>query len=119
MGIVFNSNELIRATIKEYAMEIKENIFLNKNDGKIMVFKCMDGCKFYTRFSKRVGNQYCQVVSLIDDHTFHKTPNNRQGKPEWLAKKFAHILRHNPQIKPLRLIAELNVVLNCQLTKHI
>lgn len=47
------------------------------------------------RFSKRVGNQYWQVTSLFEGHGCHKTSHNRQAKNEWLANKFAHILRHN------------------------
>lgn len=35
------------------------------------------------------------------------TPKNRQAKDEWLAKKFAHILRYNPNMKPLRLQDEV------------
>lgn len=106
LGMFFNSKELIRDVINEYAMESKKVVFLKKNDGKMVVVKCIVGCKFYMRLSKRVGNQFLQVVSLIDDHTCHRTPKNRQAKTEWLANKFAHILRHNSDMKPLGLQAE-------------
>ncbi|KAI5440082.1 hypothetical protein KIW84_025441 [Lathyrus oleraceus] len=35
-----------------------------------------------------------------------QTSHNIQAKIEWIAKKFVHILRHNPEMKPLRLITE-------------
>ena len=49
------------------------------------------------------------------------TPKNKQAKTEWLAKKFAHILSHNPGMKPLRLQDEAmdRWELNGPLTKHI
>ncbi|XP_058783420.1 uncharacterized protein LOC131658103 [Vicia villosa] len=58
------------------------------------------------RFSKRVGNQYWQLVSLTNDHTCRRTAKNRQAKTEWLAKKLIPILRHTPEMRPKGLIAE-------------
>ncbi|XP_058726237.1 uncharacterized protein LOC131597563 [Vicia villosa] len=58
------------------------------------------------RFSKRVGNQFWQLVSLTNDHTCRRTAKNRQAKTEWLAKKFIPILRHTPEMRPKGLIAE-------------
>lgn len=49
LGIIFNNKEMVRDALKEYAMEIKKNVALKKNDGKRTVVKCMDGCKFYVR----------------------------------------------------------------------
>ncbi|XP_058766723.1 uncharacterized protein LOC131640331 [Vicia villosa] len=106
LGMVFNSKSIVREAVREYGMEKNKNIFIKKNDAKRMVILCMEGCKFYMRISKRVGNQFWQVVSLVDEHTCYRTPNNRQAKTEWLAKKFSHILRHNPDMKPAGLVAE-------------
>lgn len=49
-----------------------------------MVIRCIDGCKFYMRISKRDGKQYWQVVTLYRDHTSLRTNQNRQVKIEWL-----------------------------------
>ncbi|CAK8577416.1 unnamed protein product [Lathyrus sativus] len=87
-------------------MDMKKNIFIKKNDAKSIVVKCMEGCNFYMRLSKRVGNQFWQVVSLIDEHSCCRTPKNRQAKTGWLAKKFTNVLRHSPNMKPVGLIAE-------------
>ncbi|XP_058733914.1 uncharacterized protein LOC131605589 [Vicia villosa] len=106
LGMMFNNKDMVRDALKEYAMKMNKNVALKKNDGKRMVVKCMDGCKFYMRITKRVGNQFWQVVSLIDEHTCYRTAHNRQAKTTWLAKKFAHILRHSPDMKPVGLIAE-------------
>lgn len=46
----------MRDALKDYAMEMKKNVTIKKNDKKRMVVKCMEGCKFYMRVSKRVGN---------------------------------------------------------------
>lgn len=67
---------------------------------------CMDECKFYMRIGKRVDNQYWQVVSLYDDHTCHRTTQNKQANIEWLAKKFSHILRYSHDMKPATLVNE-------------
>lgn len=56
LGMMFNNKEMVKDDLKEYLMELEENIALKKNDGKRMVVKCMDGCEFYMRISKRVGN---------------------------------------------------------------
>ncbi|KAI5401298.1 hypothetical protein KIW84_065951 [Lathyrus oleraceus] len=67
----------------------------------------MDGCKFYMRNSKSAGNQFCQVASLVDEHKCHRIAHNRQAKTTWLTKKFAHILKHIPDMKPMGLIIEV------------
>ncbi|XP_050908396.1 uncharacterized protein LOC127122024 [Lathyrus oleraceus] len=91
---------MIRDVVKDYAMENQ------KNDSKRNVVKCSDGCKFYMRFSKRIGNQFWQVVTLIEYHTCHRTADNRSAKTKWLANKFTSILRHSPSMKPSGLRAE-------------
>ncbi|XP_058753082.1 uncharacterized protein LOC131626267 [Vicia villosa] len=106
LGMVFNIKSIVGEAVREYGMEKNKNIFIKKNDAKRMVILCMERCKFYMRINKRVGNQFWQVASLIDEHTCYRTPNNWQAKTEWLAKKFTQILRHNPDMKPAGLIAE-------------
>jgi hypothetical protein len=101
----FNNKKLIREAVKEYAMEKNYNIWIKKNDARRIVVRCEEGCPFYMRISKRVGNQFWQVVSLKDEHLCHRGPTNKQAKTEWLAKEFAHTLRHSPDMKPSGLIA--------------
>ncbi|KAI5447598.1 hypothetical protein KIW84_015163 [Lathyrus oleraceus] len=72
----------------------KKNVFIKKNDSKRIVVKCTDSCKFYMRLRKRIGNQFWQVVTLIEDHTCHVTADNKSAKIKWLSNKFASILRH-------------------------
>jgi hypothetical protein len=96
----------VKDAIKELAMEKKKNIHLAKNDAKRMVAKCLPGCSYHMRISKRVGSQYWQIVSLHDKHSCNRTPKNKQAKTEWLAKKFIPMLRHTPHMKPSGLIAE-------------
>ncbi|KAI5434312.1 hypothetical protein KIW84_021247 [Lathyrus oleraceus] len=98
--MMFTNKEMIRDVVKDYAMENQ------KNDSKRNVVKCSDGCKFYMRFSKRIGNQFWQVVTLIEYHTCHRTADNRSAKTKWLANKFTSILRHSPSMKPSGLRAE-------------
>ncbi|XP_058725642.1 uncharacterized protein LOC131596928 [Vicia villosa] len=106
LGMVFSKKEMERDAVKDYGMENNKNVIIKKNEAKRMVIKCMEGCSFHMRVSKRVGNQYWQVVSLIDEHNCAITPYNRQAKTTWFAKKFGHILRHNPNMKPAGLIAQ-------------
>ncbi|XP_058725212.1 uncharacterized protein LOC131596548 [Vicia villosa] len=106
LGMVFSNKEMVKDAVKDYGMENNKNVVIKKNEAKRMVIKCMEGCNFHMRVSKRVGNQYWQVVSLIDEHNYARTPYNRQAKTNWLAKKFGHILRHNPDMKPAGLIAQ-------------
>ncbi|XP_058747460.1 uncharacterized protein LOC131620408 [Vicia villosa] len=106
LGMVFSNKEMVKDAVKDYGMENNKNVVIKKNEAKRMVIKCMEGCNFHMRVSKRVGNQYWQVVSLIDEHNCARTPYNRQAKTNWLAKKFGHILRHNPDMKPAGLVAQ-------------
>lgn len=68
---------MIRDVVKDYAMENQKNVFIKKNDSKRIVVKYIDGCKFYMRFRKRIDKWFWQVVTLIEDHTCHRTANNR------------------------------------------
>lgn len=58
------------------------------------------------RITKRLGNQFWQVASIIDEHTRQRTRRNRQAKITWLAKKFSHILRHIPDMKRMGLFVK-------------
>lgn len=80
LGMMFTNKEMIRDDVKDYAMENQKNVFIKKNDSKRIVVKYTDGCKFYMRFSKRIDNQFWQVVTLIKDHTCHRTADNRSAK---------------------------------------
>ncbi|PNX99504.1 hypothetical protein L195_g022770 [Trifolium pratense] len=104
--MTFNNKGQVRDAIKDYAMYKQKNIYLKQNDSKRMVVKCEKGCPFHIRFSKRVGNQFWQLVSLVDEHHCHRKPQNKQAKTEWLAKKFMHTLRATPDMKPKGLVAE-------------
>lgn len=68
--------------------------------------KNMNDWKFYIRISKRVENQFGQVISLFVEHTCHRISHNMQAKTWWFVKKFAHILRHHLDMKLMRLIVE-------------
>ncbi|XP_058780530.1 uncharacterized protein LOC131654122 [Vicia villosa] len=87
-------------------MEKIKNLHITKNDRKRVVVWCDKDCPFYMRFSKRVANEYWQLVNIIDDHTCHRTAKNRQATTEWLAKKFIPLLRHTPEMRPKGLVAE-------------
>ncbi|XP_058744165.1 uncharacterized protein LOC131616720 [Vicia villosa] len=106
LGMMFTNKEKIRDAIKEYGMENQKNVFIRKNDARRIVVKCMAGCKFYLRFSKRNGQQFWQIVSYISEHTCYRTADNRNAKTQWLAIRFAHVLRHSPHMKPAGLVAE-------------
>lgn len=45
-------------------------------------------------------------MSFNVDYTCHRNKHNRDAKIVWLAKKIAHILRHNPYIKQMGIIVE-------------
>lgn len=107
LGMMFTNKEMIRDVVKDYAMENQKNVFIKKNDFKRIMVKCIDGCKFYMRFIKRIGNQFWQVVTLIEDHTCQRTNDNRSAKTKWLTNKFASILRHSPSMKPSGLRVEV------------
>ncbi|KAI5428369.1 hypothetical protein KIW84_033381 [Lathyrus oleraceus] len=62
LGMIFSNKHMMMDALKDYAMNMKRNVVLKKNDVKWTVIKCMEGYKFYMRVSKRVGNQFWQVV---------------------------------------------------------
>ncbi|CAJ2628837.1 unnamed protein product [Trifolium pratense] len=105
-GLTFNNKQQAKEAIKEYAMETMKNIYIKKNEKEFLVAKCdHSGCPFHLRISKRVGNEFWQIVSFIDEHACHRTPRNRQAKTNYLAKKFVSTLRHTPEMKVKGLIA--------------
>ncbi|XP_058759822.1 uncharacterized protein LOC131633127 [Vicia villosa] len=54
-----------RDAVKECGMDNQKNVFIKKNDAKRIVVRCMGGCKYYLRFSKRSGQQYWQPSGLV------------------------------------------------------
>lgn len=66
-NMVFNNKEIVKEALKDYAIKMKKNVFIKKNDGKRMVINCMEGCKVYMGISKRVGNLFlarCKSICL-------------------------------------------------------
>ncbi|CAJ2649101.1 unnamed protein product [Trifolium pratense] len=105
-GLTFNNKQQANEAIKEYAMETMKSLYIKKNEKEFMVVKCdHSSCPFHLRISKRVGNEFWQIVSFIDEHACHRTPRNRQAKTNYLAKKFVSTLRHTPEMKVKGLIA--------------
>jgi len=51
-GQVFTSAELIRTSVREFALQVRKNIYIKKNESKRIVAKCVDTFPFYMRFSK-------------------------------------------------------------------
>lgn len=80
LGMMLTNKEMIRDVVKDYDMKNKKNVFIKKNDSKMIMVKHTDGYKFYMRFSKRIDNQFWHVVTLIEDHTCHKTADNKSTK---------------------------------------
>ncbi|KAI5433592.1 hypothetical protein KIW84_020759 [Lathyrus oleraceus] len=58
LGVMFTNKEMMWDVVKDYGMENHKNVFIKKNDSKRSVVKFTDGCKFYMRFSKRIGSQF-------------------------------------------------------------
>jgi hypothetical protein len=56
VGMTFNNKGQVSNAIKDYGMYKQKNISLKQNDSKRMVVKCVKGCPFHIRFSKRIGN---------------------------------------------------------------
>ena len=104
--MMFKDKLQVRYAIKVYAMDNNKNVVLRKNDKTRMVVRCMEGCPFYIRFSIRTNNRFWQLVRFTDEHSFHRTPKNRQAKTDWLARQFVYTLRHSLEMKTKGLIAE-------------
>lgn len=98
VGHIFTSADVVKAAVKEYALQAKKKVHFVKNDKTRIVVKCMDGCPFYLRVSKSSHDTYFQIVRFESTHTCHRTAKNRQAKTKWIAKKFMSILRHTPNI---------------------
>lgn len=80
LGMMFINKEKIRDVVKEYGMDNQKNVWIKKNDAKRVVVRCIGGCKFYLRISKRNGQQYQQVVSYECEHTYYRNVYNRNSK---------------------------------------
>ncbi|XP_058765411.1 uncharacterized protein LOC131638892 [Vicia villosa] len=106
LGMMFKDKDQIKDAIKEFALEKNKSFVIKKNDKRRVVVKCIEGCPFHIRFSKRSTNQFWQVVSFVDQHTCHRTSKNRQATTQWLARKFVDTLRHTPEMKSKGLVAE-------------
>ncbi|XP_057423638.1 uncharacterized protein LOC130717437 [Lotus japonicus] len=109
VGQIFSSAALLKNAVKDYALQNKKNVYLEKNDPKRVVVKCTEECVFYLRASKYKQNTYFQIVTLYDEHTCVRTSKNRQAKTKWIAKKFVSMLRHTPSLKVGALVEEAKI----------
>ncbi|KAK7255336.1 hypothetical protein RIF29_28743 [Crotalaria pallida] len=106
LGHVFTSKNLVKAAVKDYALDHKKNVRFSKNDRKRMVVKCDKECPFYLRLSRTRGSQCYQVVTYVPTHTCCRTAKNRQAKTKLLARKFMPLLRHTPSMRTKALCLE-------------
>nr|XP_012570379.1 uncharacterized protein LOC105851929 [Cicer arietinum] len=58
LGLKFNTKELVKNIIKDFAMETKKNLYFKKNDGKRIIVRCEPEFPFYMRITKRTSNEY-------------------------------------------------------------
>ncbi|XP_057452787.1 uncharacterized protein LOC130744635 [Lotus japonicus] len=106
VGQKFTTSKLFKTAIKEYALQRRKNVIVEKSDSKRVVIKCEGECPFYCRLSKYEQNNFWQIVSLVDEHSCYRTSKNRHARPKLLAKKLMQTIRHNPGMKCKSVVAE-------------
>jgi hypothetical protein len=90
--------------VREFALQVKKNVYIKKNESKRIVAKCDDNCPFYMRFSKAAGKTYFVLVTYHPDHKCHYSGRTRLIRTKLLAQKLVPLLKHTPhlRIKALR-----------------
>jgi len=76
VGQVFANVELIKAAIKEYALQSRRNVYVKKNERKRVIVKCMPKCPFHMRFSRVEPNTYYVLSRYRSGHKCYFTKKN-------------------------------------------
>jgi len=92
-GQVFSSAELVRTSVREFALQVRKNIYIKKNKSKRIVAKCADNCPFYMRFSKATPKTFYVLVTNHPDHNCHYSGRTRLIRTGLLAKKLVPLLK--------------------------
>ena len=96
LGQTFANADLIKTSVKEYALQIRKNIYLKKSEKKRIIVKCLKTCPFHMRFCRTDSKIYFVLSSLNSAHKCHKNSKIRLFKTKLLAQKFVPILKHTP-----------------------
>jgi len=99
VGQVFANAELIKAAVKEYALQSRKNVYVKKNERKRVIVKCMPKCPFHMRFSRAEPKTYYVLSRYRSGHKCYFTKKARLLKTTILAKKLVPILKHTPNMK--------------------
>jgi len=99
VGQVFANVELIKAAVKEYALQSRKNVYVKKNERKRVIVKCMPKCPFHMRFSRAEPKTYYVLSRYRSGHKCYFTKKARLLKTTILAKKLVPILKHTPNMK--------------------
>ena len=98
-GQVFSSAELIRTSVREFALQQRKNIYVKKSERKRVVVKCVEGCPFYMRFSKATPKTYFVLTTYCADHKCHYGGRTRLIRTSLLAKKLIPLLKLTPHMR--------------------
>ncbi|RHN42107.1 putative transcription factor interactor and regulator CCHC(Zn) family [Medicago truncatula] len=95
-GQIFATGLLIKTAVKEYGLQSKTNVYLEKNEKKRIVVKCMPGCPYHIRFSRVPPQTHYVLSSLKSVHNCYPTGKIRVLSGQLLAKKLVPLLKHTP-----------------------
>jgi hypothetical protein len=98
VGQIFANGLLVKDAVKEYGLQNKKNVYLEKNETKRIVVKCSKGCPYYIRFSRVPPQTHYVISTLKPDHSCHPTGKIRVLTTKLLAKKLVPILKHTPSM---------------------
>ena len=96
VGQIFANGLLAKTVVKEYGLQNKKNVYLEKNEPKRIVVKCSKGCPYHIRFSRVPPQTHYVLSSLKPDHNCHLTGKIRVLTTKLLAKKLVPLLKHTP-----------------------
>jgi len=95
-GQIFATSLLVKTVVREYGLQNKKNVYLEKNEKKRIVVKCSPGSPYHIRFSRVPPQTHNVLASLKPIQNCFPTGKIRVLNGKLLAKKLVSILKHTP-----------------------
>jgi len=86
-GQIFATGLLVNTIVREYGLQNKKNVYLEKNEKKRILVKCSPGCPYHIRFSRVPPQTHYVLASLKPIHNCFPTGKIRVLNGKLLAKK--------------------------------
>ncbi|XP_059639294.1 uncharacterized protein LOC132281616 [Cornus florida] len=116
VGMEFATFAEFKDVLRDHAIKNKYDIKFVKNDGKRVTCICRNECGWRIHASKRKSNSAIVISTFNDEHNCSEVQTSRLATSSYLAKKYVHRFRRDPEWKNSgfmgQITDDLNLIVN-------